>query len=556
MITNRQHHRGFFRDWLWVVGALMFAVLALPSPAAVYQFSVMAGNRRAYLWIPPNCTHVRGVIMALANLLERNWLEDPLVREAAAAEGLGIVFLDGASGQGGAGLSADLRPGEGEALKQMFKDLAAESGYPELEFAPLIPMGHSANGQFSWNVARWDPERTIAAIPVKTVPLPAGLNLGGVPLCYVVGETTEWPQYRVPDPRTQPGDRDFYWPVVLDSAIALRAAGENNLVGVVTDPGGGHFDWGENQARFVALFIRKACQYRLPKGAPAAGPVKLNRLEPESGWLTDTGGMACDQFAPAPYKEYKGDPKKAYWFFDEETARAAAAFEGDRFIREKQMPTFIQNGQSLPVAREGFAPLRFMPEADGVTFKVQGAFLSEMPMELTGGGQPLGHAVGPITFRVVTGAAIQIAPDTFRVQFDRQGARGNTIWLQEEHPGDGQYRRAVQPGRLVIPARNTRGAAQSITFPAIPDQQAGTATVKLAATSDAKVPVYYYVREGPAEIEGDTLKLTPIPPRSKYPVKVTVVAWQYGRSVEPLLQSAQPVERTFLITKQPVKLRP
>ena len=57
--------------------------------------------------------------------------------------------------------------------------------------------------------------------------------------------------------------------------------------------------------------------------------------------------------------------------------------------------------------------------------------------------------------------------------------------------------------------------------------------------------------DGPAEIEGNTLKLTPIPPRAKMPVKVTITAYQWGRSIEPLVQSAEPVERTFLIHPTP-----
>jgi len=73
--------------------------------------------------------------------------------------------------------------------------------------------------------------------------------------------------------------------------------------------------------------------------------------------------------------------------------------------------------------------------------------------------------------------------------------------------------------------------------------------LKLKATSNASVPVYYYIREGPAEMDGDTLKITGIPSRAKFPMKVTVVSWQYGRSIDPKLQTAQPVERTFHITQ-------
>ena len=65
----------------------------------------------------------------------------------------------------------------------------------------------------------------------------------------------------------------------------------------------------------------------------------------------------------------------------------------------------------------------------------------------------------------------------------------------------------------------------------------------------ANLPVKYFIREGSAEVTGDTLTFTKIPPRAKFPVKVTVVAWQYGRSVEPKVKTAEPVERTFLITQ-------
>jgi hypothetical protein len=50
---------------------------------------------------------------------------------------------------------------------------------------------------------------------------------------------------------------------------------------------------------------------------------------------------------------------------------------------------------------------------------------------------------------------------------------------------------------------------------------------------------------------GDELQITRIPPRATFPVKVTVVAWQYGRSMEPKIKSAEPVERTFNIVNNP-----
>jgi hypothetical protein len=94
---------------------------------------------------------------------------------------------------------------------------------------------------------------------------------------------------------------------------------------------------------------------------------------------------------------------------------------------------------------------------------------------------------------------------------------------------------------------NTDGAEQRISFPKIADQKAGAKLVKLAATTDARLPVHYFVREGPAEVDGATLRLTAIPPRAKFPVKVTVVAWQWGRAAGPKVKTAERVEQTFQI---------
>ena len=102
---------------------------------------------------------------------------------------------------------------------------------------------------------------------------------------------------------------------------------------------------------------------------------------------------------------------------------------------------------------------------------------------------------------------------------------------------------------MVVPERNTQGRDQQITFPEIPDQPLGTEWVRLNAASDSGAKVRYYVLAGPAELAGDTLRLTAIPPRSRFPVKVTVVAWQRGRSAEPLLKTAEPVERTFSVVR-------
>ena len=92
------------------------------------------------------------------------------------------------------------------------------------------------------------------------------------------------------------------------------------------------------------------------------------------------------------------------------------------------------------------------------------------------------------------------------------------------------------------------GRRQCLLFPGIDDVVAGTDVVELRAESDCGLPVRYYVKEGPAEVEsGHRLRLARIPPRAQFPVKVTVVAWQYG--LPGKVQTAEPVERSFYIVK-------
>jgi hypothetical protein len=74
-------------------------------------------------------------------------------------------------------------------------------------------------------------------------------------------------------------------------------------------------------------------------------------------------------------------------------------------------------------------------------------------------------------------------------------------------------------------------------------------SITLAASSSAGIPVYYYVKEGPAEIKTNKLEFTKIPIRSKYPVKVIVVAWQYGRIAGDKIKSAEPIKQSFYISK-------
>lgn len=534
--------RGRWQKALLVLCSVL--ALALPEQAhgAVYQYAVHEGGRTVYLWVPPSCRTMRGLLVAFRNLSEPLWLEDPLIRATAASQCVGIVWI----GRGkNSALDANMGPGAGEAFLAMQSHLATVSGFPEIANAPIIATGHSAQGQFAWRFAEWAPQRTIAAIPVKTVPLPRDLHLQGVPLLYAVGETTEWPQYR---DGSKPGDRDFFWPVVQASATQIRAKAPESRLAVVTDPGGGHFDWSPALARVIATFIRRACELRLPAASRDATirPV-LKDLPLSGGWLMDARGLQPERFPSAPYTQYRGPKDEAYWVFDQATARAISDTAGDRIVRKHQMLSFEQDGAILPVAKQGFAPLRFEPDADSVTFDLHPVFLGAVPPELVGAGESLGHAPAPIRLRVICGPVRQLGPSRFELAFDRDGDTSEA-WIEEEEDGDAQHRKAVQPAKLALPDRS-KGAPQKIEFPPIQDRKASAGEILLHATASSGLPVHFFVVSGPAEVDGDRLRLTEVPRGGAPSMEVTVVAYQWGRSGQNPVAAAAPVTQSFHIVK-------
>jgi hypothetical protein len=352
----------------------------------------------------------------------------------------------------------------------------------------------------------------------------------------------------------------------LSPALKFRQQHPKTPLAMLAEPGKGHFNYSDQLVRFLAMFIRKAAAERLPAHMPLDRPPVLKPLNPIKGWLVQRWHLNQPRAVePAPWVSYKGDPNEAVWAFDEETARAIHDYMADQPGKQPQLLSVTAGEQTAAEGcGEPVAP-PFLPGADGITFHLKTSFLDSVPGDATHNqnaarwayapaGSPLGHATdgGPITLHKIVGPAVQLDANTFQFAMSRinstEDGRNFDIWVWASHPGDAKFKSMVQQAMIRVP-RNTEGAPQRITFPAIPNQEAGAKSVKLGATSDAGTQVRYYVLEGPAVIEGDTLKFTPIPPRAKFPIKATVVAWQHGLSGEKKIQTAEPVVREFLITR-------
>jgi len=545
-----------------VLAAMLLLVTigtTLPSRATVWQWSIpvkggtdKAGPARAFLWIPVNCKKLHGVVVCQNNMEEEMILENPKFRQALAKLNYGEVWVAPAFN-----LLFRFDQGAGDVFNSMMSDLAGESGYNELNFVPVIPLGHSAAASWPYYFAAWDPNRTMAC-----------LSISG-----------QWPYVR-----NQFFAADIWGNKTIDYIPSLETMGEFESadtwaneglherqqhplmpLSMAAGPAQSHFIAADTKIDYVILYIQKAVHYREPKNWKVDSAPALIPIDPtKTGWLADRWRKDLPPTAEAaPVGQYKGDPTQAFWYFDQQMAQATQTYEAQYSGEKRDLVGFVQDGQMVPQTNTHLQEtLKFEPQADGITFKLGTAFydtvLGDSP-RLTGWaqlpvGSSIGHATGggPISINRIVGPFVQISPDTFVVQFQKEtigNEKNFELVFAATHPGDSEYRPAVQQAHMYIPARNTDGADQQITFPAIPSQPVGTKYVTLTATSSANVPVSYYVREGPAELNGNTLTLTPIPPGAKFPVKVTVVAWQYGRSAAPQLKTADPVTCTFYITK-------
>lgn len=540
------------RVWL---GAL-FLVLGLGQSvsAAEWQWSVPDGTCRAYLWIPPNCQRVRAVVVSNHNMIEQGILEHPTMRKTLAELGIAEIWVVPYME-----LAFDFNKGAGEHFQRIVDAFAEQSGYRELRVAPVVPMGHSACATYPWNFAAWNPQRTLAILSIhgdapqtdKTGYGRANIDWGdrqidGIPGLMVMGEY-EWGEER------------------LAPAFSFLGKHPQTPMAFLCDAGHGHFDYSDPLVNFLAMFIRKAAAVRLPAeaGANLDQPIQLNPVDPAKGWRIDRWRKDLPPTAPAaPFDKYTGNSKEAFWCFDQEMAKATEAYHAVARGKKPQLLSITDLGENPQGGCGEPVKPRFLPENDNLDFKLKAAFIDAVPEDPKNGnparwagvpgGTQLGHASsgGPIRLSRIVGPLEQTGPDSFAVRFSRaeytENGRNLDLWLWASHPGDKEYKSIVQQCQIRL-KKNSEGAEQHITFPEIPDQRAGS--LSLQATSDSGLPVFYYVLEGPVEISGNQLKFLPIPPRAKYPVKVTVVAWQWGRSKDPKVKGAERVERSFLITE-------
>jgi hypothetical protein len=584
------------------------------APRSVYQYSVpmtaiypsTSGTywpadpqRRAYLWIPPACTKVQGVIFGIHNMLEKPMFDDPVIRQACTDANLAIVFVSPGDAKvwtpngtgnytaGPATTALDLDPNEyysqdissgtthyttdinpatgarftsqaeqcGYEMAQVLRNLSVESGYPEIAYAPILMTGHSAASTFVWTrgVATTAAMlgRVFAILSYKgTYP---GSIPAGMPILHTSSEYQEI------------SDWGETWEIGdAPSMRSLRSSGTTSLIGECVQPGTGHYEYVQTQSSPLAAFIKASASVRIPANWPATGYPTLNTPDPTTGYVIDVRTMGTGTCQTVSYNSWVSagnDPLRAYWYPDQTTAQAVCDTANTGFYKQPQMINVFNNATTLaPLATQsaGYGSLSPTLMSDGATFQVRAVSLNQSPNARLYNSAPLGIPTGSITFQANgSGATKQVGPDTFKVWMDRGSTtKEGQPWepfILAFHPGDSQYRPAYRPLYLSVaaPVNNVSGTAQTIYLSTPADQVAtNLQTVSVSASASSGLPVQYWVVSGPYYNDStDSSKLIPdtIPANAVYPIKVVVGAWQWGSPISPQFQSATPVFTTFYI---------
>ena len=502
----------------------------------------------AYLWIPENCQKLRGLLILCANVPEHMLVGHPAIRAVCAANDLGIVwcartfFNFKAKSEGKTDVAF---------LQQLLDGLAKTSGYPEVATVPWLPMGESGHLLMVDALVENAPERCIAGIWIKNCHLPPKNR--DVPAFVAYGCAQEWSQDKT-DYRTQ-------WKSIDTNYAGILTQREKNPdwpLSFVIDGTSGHFDCSERLTQLFARYIDLVTKARLPED----GGTTLKKIDLTKGYLADLPIPGHENHPATAYADAPENGRGLPWFFDKAFAEEAQSIASINWKADSQLPAFTDaKGNAFPYTfngitmmaldkkpdplADGTIPPMLETEADGITFTVQGKMLDKLPANFVGAGEPLAQAPGAPTAEWLCGCVEPLGNGKFRIALDRTWP--SPIYVALRHPGTDTIRAVVQPGQITRDG-NTEGTPQKITFEKIDDVKAGTESIPLKATSDSGLPVSFFVETGPAIIQDGKLVFTKIPPRSQFPVAVTVGAWQWGRHVEPKIKRADIVKQTFQIT--------
>lgn len=422
-----------------------------------YQWSVRLTNYisketgkapNAYLWIPENCQKVRAVIVAQQNMTEEALFKMESFRKQLTEMQVALVWV-------APGFCQNWDPSTPcqSTFDEMMAGLAQESNHPEIEKAPVIPFGHSAQATFPWNFAAWNNDRALCILSYH----------GDAPrtnLCGYGRDNIEWGRHRNIDgiPGLMIEGEYEWWEARVTPALAFRMMYPGSCVSFLCDAGSGHFDLCEATADYIALFIKKALEQRLQADG------SLRRLNPEEGWLaarydpdiaqtdgTDkTAHLVAIDRAPfqrtaAPYAQYQCDRHDAFWYFDQEMAELTESRYAETLGKKEQAVGATYQGQFIAYneKEQGGMTLRLDDAGVGTRFT-----LTPLYTDLQHQAPTTLHGKGRLHVEYVSGALRKVGENTFEIvpceTIDHNPRRSCNARVVVVGEGDDTYKRVVQ----------------------------------------------------------------------------------------------------------------
>lgn len=245
------------------------------------------------IWIPGDVKVVRGAVVNpfyLKAVDQKHW--------QAAARHWGFAIV-GANYFG-------VKPADFSTLLDAMKDFAKKTGRKELEHLPFCFVGMSAGGGMSMRLTELMPDRTIAAAPVCLEVGPRSVESRSVPIVTIFGERDGKQMEKLLAKLPVERKEDAQWAIAVQWRKKHEFARANNL---------------------AMPFFDHVIALRYPKDAtPVNGPVKLQKIDPASGWYGDVNSWKSQNATIASAKKSDSKKEQTCWFPDEYTAQVWRAF--------------------------------------------------------------------------------------------------------------------------------------------------------------------------------------------------------------------------------------
>lgn len=182
------------------------------------------------------------------------------------------------------------------------KELAAKSGHPEVEHAPLLFNGHSAGGQFGYHFTLLQPERVIAFVTIK----------GGLHSLTPAGDAAQVPGFMVI------GEKDEEFRKANLTTIFKKHRKQKALWSLAMHRNSKHEPVRDDLKH---VFFDAVIPLRLAAPVAEDSIPRLKAIDESAAWLGNS-----ESFTIKSYDNYQGDKSKASWLPNEEFAKSWLEF--------------------------------------------------------------------------------------------------------------------------------------------------------------------------------------------------------------------------------------